>query len=282
MKSASAPLIALLNGSQQFLMADLYTITLAGGSILRYTGADVAIAWGGNTFAAAPVSRGTVRETVGAEVSTLDLNLHFGLNDLVLGVPWPQFAQNGGLDGAAVLLEKAFLSDWVIAPVGALTRFTGRVSDVVPGRTGIALTVKSDLELLNVPMPRNLYQPSCMHTLYDGGCALTKAAFGVNSSTGAGSTSRQVLCGLAQAATYFDQGTITYTSGANSGISRTVRSYTPGVLNLSVPLPNTPSVGDTFTAYPGCDKTQSACTSKFNNKANFKGFPYVPVPESAL
>lgn len=282
MKSASAELIALINGSRQFLMADLYTFTLAGGTILRYTGADVAITSGGNTFSPATIERGTVREIVGVEVDSLEMQLYFGLNDLVLGLPWPHFARNGGLDGARLLLEKAFLSDWLAAPAGALTRFTGRVSDVTPGRTGIALTVKSDLELLNISMPRNLYQSSCLHALYDAGCALAKAAFGANSSVSAGSDARQVLCGLAQAAGYFDQGTITCTSGANNGITRTVKRYTPGVLTLSVPLPGAPGVGDTFTAYPGCDKSQMTCTATFGNKANFKGFPYVPVPESAL
>jgi uncharacterized phage protein (TIGR02218 family) len=35
MKAASPALIALLESSDQFIMADLYTITLVGGSVLR-------------------------------------------------------------------------------------------------------------------------------------------------------------------------------------------------------------------------------------------------------
>lgn len=35
MKAASASLIALLNSSQQFAMADLYTLTLQSGGIYR-------------------------------------------------------------------------------------------------------------------------------------------------------------------------------------------------------------------------------------------------------
>jgi hypothetical protein len=38
-----------------------------------------------------------------------------------------------------------------------------------------------------------------------------------------------------------------------------------------------------FTAYPGCDKTQTTCASnKFSNLVNFEGFPYVPAPETAI
>lgn len=38
-----------------------------------------------------------------------------------------------------------------------------------------------------------------------------------------------------------------------------------------------------FTAYPGCDKTNgSGGCAKFANTARFKGFPFVPVPETAV
>jgi len=37
MKEVSPVLIALLSSTNQFIMADLYTITLVGGSVLRYS-----------------------------------------------------------------------------------------------------------------------------------------------------------------------------------------------------------------------------------------------------
>ena len=38
--------------------------------------------------------------------------------------------------------------------------------------TEVQLTINSDLELLNVQMPRNIYQDQCLHTVYDAGCGL--------------------------------------------------------------------------------------------------------------
>ena len=67
----------------------------------------------------------------------------------------------------------------------------------------------------------------------------------------------------------------------NNGASRSVKSYTPGVITLSLPLLAAPGVGDTFNAYPGCDKQQATCTNKFSNKVNFGGQPYIPLPETA-
>jgi hypothetical protein len=54
-----------------------------------------------------------------------------------------------------------------------------------------------------------------------------------------------------------------------------------GVFVLTQPLPYAPAASDTFTVYPGCDKSQRTCQLKFNNIANFAGFPYVPAPETA-
>ena len=50
MKAASAAMIALLGSSDQFIMADLYTITLVGGSVLRYSAAPTALIANGYTL----------------------------------------------------------------------------------------------------------------------------------------------------------------------------------------------------------------------------------------
>ena len=51
MKAASAAMIALLGSSDRFIMADLYTITLIGGSVLRYSAAPTVLIANGYTFA---------------------------------------------------------------------------------------------------------------------------------------------------------------------------------------------------------------------------------------
>jgi len=173
------------------------------------------------------------------------------------------------------------MSAWGQAPAGALWLFEGRVADLEVGRTTAKIRVKSDLDLLNVQMPRNLYQPGCLHTLYDAGCTATKASFGFASTAASGSTVALVRCGLAQGADYFTLGTITFTAGANVGVSRSVKKYTTGALQLMRPLINPPGVGDAFIAYAGCDKSTSTCQARFSNLANYRGFPFVPAPEMA-
>jgi hypothetical protein len=79
----------------------------------------------------------------------------------------------------------------------------------------------------------------------------------------------------------FALGKITMTSGLNSGFSRMVRNWVaPATLVLFRPLPFTVAPGDTFHAYPGCDKQQSTCTA-FGNLVNFGGQSYIPDATTA-
>jgi len=53
-------------------------------------------------------------------------------------------------------------------------------------------------------------------------------------------------------------------------------------LVLVRPLPNIPQPGDTFTAWPGCDKIMATCKNRYNNLINFGGMPYAPQPDSVI
>ena len=118
-------------------------------------------------------------------------------------------------------------------------------------------------------------------TDYEATTASAAAFFEANTIQ-AGSTVNKLISLSAKADGFYDNGQITFTSGANSGITKAVKSYFAQQFFFNSPLPFPPNSGDTFIAYPGCDKTQATCTNKFNNLANFEGFPYVPVPETAI
>ena len=50
---------------------------------------------------------------------------------------------------------------------------------------------------------------------------------------------------------------------------------------LIAPMPFPVLAGDTFTAYPGCDKKYSTCGT-WGNQANFGGQDQIPAPETAI
>lgn len=284
MKTATPALLAMLNGAgNAYVMADLYTLTLIGGQVLRHTDFDLDLTSGANVYASSSLKfkRSRVRWIAGLEVDTLDVSIFASNNDLLNGLPFLAQVERGVLDGASLKLERGWMN-LGSTTAETLTLFNGRVAEVQVSRTEARIKVKSDLELLNVRMPRNLYTPGCLYTLYDTGCGISRAAYAVNGSVTAAATRTGFPSALAHAVNWFDLGTVTFTSGANSGITRTVRDFAAGAFAFSQPWPNVPAIGDTFTAYPGCDKSQATCTGKFANKTRFRGFPYIPVPETSM
>lgn len=280
MKSASSGLIALMD-SRQFRLADLFTFTLKSGTVLRYTNLDMPIVYGGQTFTPMVISRTRTRIVTGVEVDTMTIKIAPG-GALVGSVPFLQSVMAGALDGAVVKVERAYMGAWGDTTPGALHLFEGEVSDTELDGIEVTLRVWSMLALLNIKMPRNVFQAGCVNTLYGSACGVSKAGKAVPGTAQAGSSKEVLLTALAQAAGYFTQGIVTFNSGANAGATRTIKLHeSGGTLTLAVPLTYTPAAGDSFTAYPGCDKTLDTCTSRFANQTRFRGFPWIPVPETA-
>lgn len=282
MKTATRELIDLLHGSDEFLMADLFRITLSNGQILRHTNADMPVVWDGQTYEAHKliIKRGATRVAVGLDVDSNTLEIAAEPDYRLEGLQWSEAALGGALDGARVVIERMFFSDWA-TPVGAVVIFSGRVSDVSGSRSAVKVDVKSDIELLNVSSPRNIYQAGCMRTLYDGGCKVNREKFTVNGRVTANSTTgTELACNLTQADGWFNQGVIKFTSGRNAGLSRTVKEHKNGRLSFALRLPFPPQSGDVFKIYPGCDKRQETCGKKFDNIVHFRGFPYIPAADT--
>ncbi len=282
MKSASAELVTLLSTARSFWMADLYTFTLVDGTVLRYTSADIDVTTGGYTYphTGPLIKRSRTRVALGTSVDTLDLEISAEVTTLLSGLPWLQAISNGALDGATVDLARAFSDTPGGAIAGTVVLFSGRVSDTTTDSLTAKVIVRSFMELLNTPLPRNLYQPPCGYSLYDTGCGVSRAAFAAYSAVASGSTRQVLNCALGNAAGYFDIGELVFTGGQNLGVTRTVKTYAPGVVALAYPLPKPVTVGDTFTIYPGCDKRLTTCDTKFGNKARFRATPFVPAPET--
>lgn len=285
-ETSAGALLALLNGvnANELWMADLYTFTLLGGQVLRYSGSDIPLTVNGSTFQLGPIlKRGPIKRSVGISVDNLTVQLSAPQTLLVNGTPMIQFISRGGLVNARLQLERLYAgADGV--PVGTFIKFTGRVADITGGRHEKTLNIKSDTELLDVMVPRDVYQAGCKNTLFDAACGLTRAALTVSgSATGASDATRTSFPhALGQAAGYFSLGVVTFTSGANSGISRTVRQHTSGAMVVVQPWPFAVVNGNTFTVTPGCDKTQATCTSKFSNLVHFRGEPYIPAPQTVI
>jgi uncharacterized phage protein (TIGR02218 family) len=290
-KQASSALQSFLASARGQLdmviaFADCFTFTLTSGAVLTYTNADVPVTYQGKQFLAnGPLVDGLkYRGSVGLNVDRQEVTIAAKPGDYaVAGAMFIASLGAGLFDGAQVQRDRVFFSDVIGGTlVDGVTLFFGRVStgDEI-GRTKGKITVANELVLLDLPMPRNIYAPMCLHVLYDTGCGLAAATFGTTGAVAGGST--QTLINFAGAVAQHAQGKLIFQTGANAGLSFTVKSVVAGTsLTLAYQTPFTPAAGDGFAVYYGCDHTQSTCQSRFNNLASFKGFPFVPPPQYAI
>jgi uncharacterized phage protein (TIGR02218 family) len=290
MKTASSTLINFLTAARaspdiQIAFVDCYTFALTGGTTLTYTNADVPIAYAGKQFLAnGPLVSGLkYRAATGLNVDRQEITIAARPGDLTSGAAFLVALRDGAFDGAMVRRDRVFFSDFLGGTlVDGVTLFYGRVSTVDEvGRTRAKLTVANELVLLDIDMPRNIFAPTCLHTLFDLGCGLPAGAFSTNGVVGAASTTSLVDFSGALAAHL--QGKIVFSTGANAGVVATVKYVAAGTsLTLMYPLPEPPVAGDAITVYQGCDHTMGTCGAKFDNLANFRAFPFVPPPQMAM
>jgi uncharacterized phage protein (TIGR02218 family) len=284
MKAASPALIALLSSSTQFVMADLYTFTLVGGNVLRYSAAPTAIVANGFTFSVGPkFERSKTSTVIGTQVDELDIKVYPETTDQIGETPWLQAAWQGQLDGALLQLDRAFMPSYGDTSPGTVVLFAGRISDIDCSRTGIDMKCRSHLELLNIQMPRRLWQSSCTHVFGDAMCQFNRTTLQASFACLSGSTETQILSTInATPAGLYIQGTIFGLTGANAGDGRTVAGMSSGNVSVRLAFLSPPMVGDQFQLLPGCDRSITTCTNVFNNAIHFGGMPYIPTPETAV
>lgn len=262
---------------------DCYSITLITGTVLSYSAIDIPVTYGGVTYLAngPSISGLKYNGSMGASVDTQQVVIQSRLSDAIGGTPFLTLVRAGLLDGARITRMRFVMPSLTSDPVGGAVMFSGRVSTVDSvGETSATISVASDLVILSANMPTNIFSPTCTHVLYDSGCKAIKGAFATNGTVSAGSTSTVIL--FSGALISHMQGTTLFTSGANTNLFGTIKSVTPGVsLTLTVPLPSQPQAGDTFISYYGCDHTLATCKSVFSNVQNFRGFPFLPPPQTA-
>jgi len=291
MKAAPTAVIAALQTNRELAFADCFTITLADGTIARYTNAQYTVT--------IPVSGGPalvfvagdilidglkLKQTCGVDIDEQSVDISFKPTSTIAGLSWPIAVREGRFDNATIDRARAVLTAPGGSVIGdaAVTVFHGIVATVDNiGRLSCKMTVKSMLNKLAVDMPRDIWQPSCLNTLYDGLCTMVKSANGASGAVGTGAT-LTLIPWSGSTADIYDQGTITFESGVNVGVSRTVQTSTSSGLTLARPLDYLPSAGDNFVVYKGCDKTMATCQGRFGNLANFRGFPFVPPPELSM
>ena len=307
MKAATTTLINFLENATTYVRADLYTFTLNGGGVLRYTSANApvttsitvaGVSQGPFTWnVGPPISDEGVQSSRGVNAASVDITINGGTGVwTVAGEDILDFIEGFGLDGAAIRIDRAWAPDWPTmfgsGPIGTHCRFSGLFSEAKElGETQAVVTVQDPRSVLTTQYPAEVYSTSCLNTFGDANCGVNVAALTQSGTvTGVGGQLTFAM-NLVVADGYFTLGVVTFTSGTNAGVSRSIKYSSAGNngVMLTAPLPAEPTVGDAFTISPGCSLSLSSTTPSGCQQwqpstwaERFRGQPFVPPPTTGL
>ena len=268
---------------EELQLTDIYDITLGTGARLYltpYGGTYTKLPRiDGNEYQTIPITRTKVSYHTDLQVDTVDVS--FGIHAFTVGGRTiVEAIQLGWFDDAEVIIRIINLN------MTAERReiFRGQVGKGIKfDRKTVKLSVTSTLDLLKAIVPKIIYQEQCNHKLWSSYCGLSKVAHRRTGTAATGSTRTRIISAIfaftAHPSGHFVLGEIRLISGANAGVSRTIRFHNNGNVDVYQPFDFDVAVGDSFEVFPGCDKSGTTCATKFGNYANFLGFEYIPRPE---
>ena len=123
---------------------------------------------------------------------------------------------------------------------------------------------------------RRLYQRNCPHVVFGPTCGVNSVEFRVPGKVvQVDNHVVQVPEAAAHPDGYFSGG---YATWVAAGITekRMITVHARDQVTFAAVPPGL-QAGHNIIIYPGCDRTFAACQNKFNNGANYGGFPYMPT-----
>jgi uncharacterized phage protein (TIGR02218 family) len=256
-------------------IAHLVKITRRDAEVLAVTlDYDLDITFEGTLYKAAlSIYPSTMETTAALNVDTMDARgalLAIGVNEADIAA--------GLWDVADVLVQRVNYNDLTMGSE-ILHRFT--FGELSLGRGTFNAEFRGITQKLQQTLG-DVVSPSCNADLFDTRCGIAETEgvwkFSNKAVTTATSQRQFTISSLAQAADYFTAGKVTFTTGANAGLSMEIKQHSAGgVFVLQEAMPYAVALGDEMTVWAGCRKRATEdCQTKFNNIVRFRGFNKLP------
>ena len=258
-------------------LASCWHITRRDGVELFLTDHDVDLVVGGETYKAATGYSRTALES-SASLAVGNLDVMGAIDDEAITVA---DIRAGRYDHARV---EMFLVNWAAPADGDIPQVAGRLGEVRGAGQNYTAEVRSIAQQLSQQVAE-IYTADCRAALGDARCKVSLAALTVTGTVTTVTDRRSFRDSTrAEADGFFAYGVLTWTSGANNGLTAAVKRYlnTGGRFELFQRMPADIELGDGYSVYRGCDKTLATCRDVFDNVANFRGEPFVPGTDAAV
>lgn len=244
----------------------------------RWTTCNERIVSSGNVYV--PFLGGTgngIEESIDLGIATIDFLVTNSGNDME-----PVITAND-LDMASIVVRRVHVST---PDAGAMEIYRGKVGDYTLNRDQISGQARNFFNSINVQWPMYTYMDQCAWRFGSAGCGFDTSSITISSTAYPVSSGYRLGAFLntsSKALGYYEKGRFTFTSGSNSGQTRSVRVHSGTRVEFSHSMPYNISSGDGFSLYPGCRKRLvDDCHSKYNNVRNNLSFPWIPKQENAF
>lgn len=285
--SCSPALALALEGGIPLWQADLFKFVLTDGLTTFYwTSWNKTLSATGHSWTSAQPAIKRSKRNVTNTMEVPSMQVYLMASDPVFNSGAALMTQitQGLLDGATFLLSRAYMdAPGSTTALGTMDLFGGEVAGIDLNETLATVTCKGKNFRLDQFAPGNMLQVDCNHAFCDAGCTLNRAAYTASYTMGATPTNMFIPWASAPGnATNYLGGTFAVTTGVAAGSRRQIVEADSTGLLLAYPLYITPSAGDGFTAFEGCDKAYDSgsgrdCTARANTQ-HHRGFEFVPDP----
>jgi uncharacterized phage protein (TIGR02218 family) len=267
----------------------LWKIERTDGEIFRFTDHDRPLDFEGHTYTpVAGFSASARQKETGLEAQNLE----------AIGVLSSEAITHDDLAAGkysdAEVTE--YLVDWGAPWIGAIQKQRYWITEARFSGEHWEAKVEGIARWLRQPVG-DVYGRTCRYSLGDDNCS---ASLGVDETKG---VIVQEVTSPYNARSYFtvsrsapywsdgdaNHGTVRWVSGANSGKIYEVKTFvnkldvpTRYIIRLQEPTLADIAANDEALLTVGCDKLMTTCRDKFDNLANFGGFPTIPGPDRML
>jgi uncharacterized phage protein (TIGR02218 family) len=250
-------------------LATCWKITRRDSTVLCFTDHDKNLTVDGESYLAATgIVPSAVTSQAGLAVDNLELEGMLSADAIT-----QEALLNGSYDHAELAI---FMVDYTNPDDGTLHLKTGWLGEVTL-RDGVFVVEVRGFSAALQQTIGEVYTHTCRAQLGDARCQKSLTSFTVSGTVEAVESPYAFSdSDREEDSDYFAYGTVTFTSGANAGLSMEIRDFSNGRFGLFLPMPHAVEADDSYTAIAGCDKRFDTCVSRFNNAVNFRGEPHVP------
>jgi uncharacterized phage protein (TIGR02218 family) len=243
---------------------ELYKIVI-DSEAYHWTSSDTAFEHDGDTYEPAAIGRGDMVQ--GDEINRQNVQIRVPFDNPVAAV----FLAD--TPDVVVSVTIFLVTDADDSEPTVLTYWKGRVAGTRAEGQQMLLECESVYTSMRRTGARARYQVQCRHALYGTACGVDKSGYavaGTVSAVAADGVTLTVTGADSQDDGYFVGGMIEF-----GGVFRFVVGHTGTAIRLWREMPDL-AAASSVTLHPGCNRTLDVCNERFNNTANYGGFPWLP------